>query len=85
MEALAEADIYNHLCETADDFRYPSQEAIKEYAKKLSEYADFMTMRDPQGNFLGIVAYYSNNGNFTYVSHVWVAKCLRGGGIVANC
>lgn len=80
LEKLTKDEIYIHLCESADDFTYTSEQLIKEYANKLAEYAEFVTIRDNHGSLIGIIAYYANNSQFAYISHLWVANCCRGGG-----
>lgn len=84
-EKLSWEEIHIHLCESAQDFTYSSQQFISDYARKLAEHADFITMRDSRGNLKGIVAYYANNGQFAYITHIWVADSYRGrGGFAAK-
>lgn len=80
-EKLSFDDIYAHLKESSIDFSPRSDKFIKDYAIKLSSYADFVTCRDISGNLQGIIAYYANKQPIAFISHVWVANRLRGGGI----
>lgn len=58
---------------------------MNDYAHKLATNAEFVTLRSKDDRLMGVVAFYGNVHPFAYVTHVWVANFLRGGGIVEKC
>ncbi|MCM1139674.1 MAG: hypothetical protein NC453_13985 [Muribaculum sp.] len=83
ISALNFTEVRSLLENAKEDFPAYSDSFIEDYARKLSTYADFVTWKNEKGDISAIIAFYSNRKPTAYISHIWVAKCQRGGVFVA--
>ncbi|WP_303644778.1 hypothetical protein [Bacteroides caecimuris] len=85
IELMSYDEIHVHLQESSEDFSLRTEQFLNDYAHKLATNAEFVTLRSKDDRLMGVVAFYGNVHPFAYVTHVWVANFLRGGGIVEKC
>lgn len=80
MTKMGYEEVYSLLLSQSEDFPYPI-EFVVQYAKKLSDNAEFMTAYNDKNLLCGIIAYYANRLPMAYISHLWVNAASRGKGI----
>lgn len=73
-------EIYSHLSSQTCDFPY-SPVFAEQYAKKLSENAEFLTACSDDATLCGLIAYYANRIPTAYISHLWVDANFRRRGL----
>lgn len=83
-EKLEQEKVFILLEETKDDFPSAEDDFRKNFAKKLSEHASFITLNDESGMIVGVIAFYENRLPDAYISHVWVSKNYRRKGFCSS-
>lgn len=82
MRKLSYSEVMNYFNRVQEDFSYLKDEEYKKsFAKKLSEYADFLVSIDEKQQIDGLIAFYMNNGEFCYLTFVSVDKTHRRKGV----
>ena len=57
---------------------------FNQYVKKISDKSTFVTCRDSRNQLLGIISFYMNNFEYTYISLVGILKMFQKQGIFSR-
>lgn len=84
-ERLSVEVLLDYLLLTSKDFPdLNNNYSIENRAKKLSDFANFITCRTITGKLVGVIAFYMNDQKFCYITHVSIMDGYKHRGLCRN-